>query len=142
LLIFELNSAKNSNHPARLGLRVIEHHLCKIFAQTPLDGLLHLTASLSCGIGVDSLAWSKEDLTPILITFRGQTILGLAYTSLVNQYTQKKCEFCLVEITGALILVAKVAEPPIYRKCFYPCDPAIWTDTRGDEIAAALAGMP
>jgi hypothetical protein len=54
-----------------------------------------LAALISCGLGISAFRWSKDNLTPLLIKFRNQSIIGLLPNS-VAQITEK-ADFSLFE---------------------------------------------
>jgi len=93
------------------------------------DKEMILTAALiSCGLGANAWIWAYENLTPVLVKFRGKRCLGLV-PDLVFKW-DSQCEFFLVAsdsffVDKAFVLLARHSgrEPiPLYTRCLFPYD--------------------
>ena len=129
-----LTAANMISAGSRNCIEAVRRHLERTFIREDLHCLLRLASSVSCGFGIDTSNWSIQKLTPILITFRGSTVLALAYKTLVNQRSLGQCKFSLLDIEGAKILVAKEERTSGYIKCFYPSNTDVWGDRLGKKL--------
>jgi hypothetical protein len=62
-----------------------------------LDNLLQAASLVSCGLGISAFDWSKKNVAPVLVEFRGKRHLALAPIAITDYSRFDECEFHLVE---------------------------------------------
>jgi Heterokaryon incompatibility protein (HET) len=94
--------------------------------------LLHTAALISCGLGLSAFEWSKRNLTPVFVNFRGKRLLALTSNSVLQDDNRHK--FFLVEAervrywgsgTGkrfTLVSWNQKLEPDSCTMCLFPPD--------------------
>jgi hypothetical protein len=98
-----------------------------------LGGLARLTALISCGLSSSSFEWSKQNLTPLMVSFRGHTLLVLVPVSVVQ--SDGKYGFFLLKSSRGLMLTSQESEerwvlvarntkmePSFDVRCLFPPD--------------------
>jgi len=86
-----------------------------------LDSLLLLTAMISCGVPVSAFVWAEQHLTPLQLEYGGIQLLALAPNSIADQHLRGECNFCIVEVEEAILLLAGEKErPDMYTRCLFP----------------------
>lgn len=86
--------------------------------------LIRLAALINCGVGISAYSWSRSNVEPILVQFRGREVLALASISDVRCYETGLCEFRIVEakFERFVLLAYYPRNEPRYNMGIFPSD--------------------
>jgi hypothetical protein len=118
----------NSMTPAAIAEQFIRNDKFKLLLQSSsLDSLIRLAALISCGLGVSAFEWSKRNLTPLLVKFRGGSFLGLAPSSVFtsnsgHEFVVLKAAKFLGMGRWALVAWDSKVKSEFCNICLFPAD--------------------
>lgn len=107
--VFEILMTRESDS-SRAAAVLVQNSKFQESFQPTLQAVVRYTALISCGVPVDGTAfeWSKQNIMPLMVTFRGQQLLALAPKIIME--AKKDSEFFLRKGTRGLWVLSPEAE--------------------------------